>query len=292
MPHRTVPWPLALLMVMLLHALGVWGAFGLRANNAPEVYYPADSPALQLRTQLRRDFPSDELLTVLLRGSDLYGTDMMQRLDNVVADLSRHPLVDRVTTVTSLEHLSATPDGFAVGPLVDAAASAPADERRQRVLDDRFAPGTLASRDGKYLAIAVRPKPLQETEQRAALLAATMASIGQAGLSAYVVADAGPVRLDVAQLESIFRDSATFVPITVALSLVLLWWVVGRVRPVVVGAVAMSAVVLPTVGVIGFAGQPYTFMLRCSAATPQAWAAPRRSIGRWARPANRAYTTC
>jgi predicted RND superfamily exporter protein/(2Fe-2S) ferredoxin len=258
MPHRTVPWPLALLMVMLLHALGVWGAFGLRANNAPEVYYPADSPALQLRTQLRRDFPSDELLTVLLRGSDLYGTDMMQRLDNVVADLSRHPLVDRVTTVTSLEHLSATPDGFAVGPLVDAAASAPADERRQRVLDDRFAPGTLASRDGKYLAIAVRPKPLQETEQRAALLAATMASIGQAGLSAYVVADAGPVRLDVAQLESIFRDSATFVPITVALSLVLLWWVVGRVRPVVVGAVAMSAVVLPTVGVIGFAGQPYT----------------------------------
>jgi hypothetical protein len=37
MPHRMLAWPLALLLVVLLHALGAWGALGLRANNAPEV---------------------------------------------------------------------------------------------------------------------------------------------------------------------------------------------------------------------------------------------------------------
>lgn len=259
-PHRLLAWPAAALIVIALHALGAWGALRLQFNNAMEVYFPADSPALQLRAQLRRDFPSDEILTVLLRGNDLYGSQTMQRLDRLAEELKRHPLVDRVTTITSIERLSATEDGFAVGWLVDAAksASAPPDARRARVLDDRFAPGTLASRDGKYLAIAVRPKVLGESQQRMALKAATLEAIGRVGLAPYVVADAGPVSLDVAQLESIFRDTATFVPLTVALALALLWWVVGRVRPVVIGALAMSTVVLPTIGAITLAGQPYT----------------------------------
>jgi predicted RND superfamily exporter protein/(2Fe-2S) ferredoxin len=258
--RRLLAWPLAALLIVALHALGAWGVLRLHFNNAIEVYFPADSPALQLRAQLRRDFPSDEILTVMLRGSDLYGADVMQRLDRLVADLGRHPLVDRVTTLTSIERLSATEDGFAVGWLVDAAkaASEPTQARRDRVLGDRFAPGMLASRDGKYLAIAVRPKLLDESAQRAELRAAALAAISHAGLAPYLVADAGPVSLDVAQLESIFRDTAIFVPLTVALGLALLWWVVGRVRPVLVGAVAMSTVVAPTVGAIALAGQPYT----------------------------------
>ena len=258
--RRLLAWPLAALLILALHALGAWGVLRLHFNNAIEVYFPADSPALQLRAQLRRDFPSDEILTVLLQGSDLYGAEMMRRLDRLVADLGRHPLVDRVTTLTSIERLSATEDGFAAGWLVDAAqaASEPAQVRRERVLNDRFAPGMLASRDGKYLAIAVRPKLLDESAQRVELRAATLASIAHAGLAPYVVADAGPVSLDVAQLESIFRDTAVFVPLTVALGLALLWWVVGRPRPVLVGAVAMSTVVAPTVGAIALAGQPYT----------------------------------
>lgn len=245
---------------MLLHVLGAVGGLKLHFNNAMEVYFPADSAALQLRERLRRDFPSDELLTVLLRGSDLYAASTMQRLDRLVADLGRHPLVDRVTTVTSIERLSATDDGFAVSWLVDAAKAdgTPPQARRDSVLGDRFAPGTLASRDGKYLAIAVRPKLLDESRQRVALRAATMEAIDRAGLGTFVVADAGPVSLDVAQLRSIFRDSATFVPLTVTLALALLWWVVGRPRPVVIGALAMSTVVAPTIGAIALAGQPYT----------------------------------
>jgi predicted RND superfamily exporter protein/(2Fe-2S) ferredoxin len=258
--RRLLAWPLAALLIVVLHALGAWGVLRLQFNNAIEVYFPADSPALQLRAQLRRDFPSDEILTLMLRGSDLYGAEVMRRLDRLVADLGRHPLVDRVTTVTSIERLAATEDGFAVGWLVDVskAASQPTQVRRDRVLEDRFAPGMLASRDGRYLAIAVRPKLLDQSAQRAELRAASLAAIDRASLTAYLVADAGPVSLDVAQLESIFRDTAIFVPLTVVLGLALLWWVVGRLRPVLMGAVAMSTVVAPTVGAIALAGQPYT----------------------------------
>jgi predicted RND superfamily exporter protein/(2Fe-2S) ferredoxin len=258
---RLLAWPLALLLLVLLHVGGGVAALGLKLNNAPEVYYPSDTPAVRVRDQLRRDFPGDELLTVLLRGADLYEADALRRLDALVKSLGRHPLVDRVTTVTSLEHIAATEDGFRVGPLIDPESlddKSTAAQRRDRVLDDRFAAGALAARDGRYLAIAVRPKALESSAQRDDLRDATFAALAAAGLSRHVVADAGPVSLDVGQLDSILRDSARFVPLTVALGIALLWWVVGRVRPVVVGAVAMSAVVLPTVGAIALAGQPYT----------------------------------
>jgi predicted RND superfamily exporter protein/(2Fe-2S) ferredoxin len=257
---RPMPWLLALAIVVALHLWGAWAALGLRLNNSIEVYYPAASPAVQLRSELRRSFPTDEVLTVLLRGPDLYSATFNARLAQLVRNLSRDPLVDRVTTVTSMERIAATEDGFAVGWLIDPArdaASAP-QALRERVLADRFAPGLVASRDGRYVAVVVRPKLLDQTAQRQALKRATWAAIAAAGLAGHVVADAGPVSMDVAQLESILGDTIAFVPVTVALGLGLLWWVVGRVRPVAIGALAMSTVVVPSVGAIAAAGQPYT----------------------------------
>lgn len=258
--HTLLAWPAALLILVALQLAGGYFAIGLRLNNAPEVYYPADAPAVMLRDELRGEFPSDEVLTVLFQGGDLYSARFLKRLDALVGALEGHPLVDRVTTVTTLEKISATDDGFSVAPLIDSARlkEATPDELRQRVLDDRFAPGTLASSDGTSLAVAVRPKPLTESAQRLALKKAVSAAIDDAGLRSSFAGDAGPVSMDVAQLQSVVDDSVSFVPATVAIGLLLLWWVVGRVRPVLIGALAMSAVVLPTVGAIAASGQPYT----------------------------------
>jgi uncharacterized protein len=258
--HWLMPWPVALAIVVLIHVVGGWYAYNLRFNNSPEVYYPTDSPAVTLRKELRRTFPSDEVLTVLFHGQDLYTIAFLKKLDSLVNQLERHPLVDRALSVTSMEHIAATRDGFAVGKLIDVAAlkkETPA-ELQKRVLADRFAPRALASRDGEYLALAIRPKALSESGQRLALKVAVAAAINEHGLRPYYAGDAGPVSVDVAQLESILKDSATFVPLTVAIGLLLMWWVVGRWRPVVIGGIAMSTVILPVIGAISIAGQPYT----------------------------------
>lgn len=255
-----MPWPLALVIVALLHAGSLWLLGGLRLNNAPEVYYRADSPAVQLRDALRRDFPNDEVLTVVFQGPDLYGRDTLQRIDTLARALERDPLVDRVTTVMSLERISGSEDGFAVEPLVDPAslAATTREATRERVLSDRFAPGALASRDGTTLAMAVRPRPLTESAERLRLKLAVASAIAEAGLGAYYAGDAGPISVDVAQLMSMIDDTKAFVPLTAALALGLLAWVVGRLRPVLIGAVAMSTVILPVLAGVAAAGQPYT----------------------------------
>jgi len=258
MRHATLAWPLALAIVVAIHVISGLLLLKIHFNNSPEVYYGNSSPAVELREALRRDFPSDEALTVLFRGKDLYGADFLRRLDLLAQTLEKHPLVDRVLTVGSVEKISGTEDGFSVGLLLDPGQRTTPDEARRRVLNDRFAPGALASKDGQYLALSVRPIPLSESSQRFELKTAVDAAVKQMGLQTRYAGQAGPVTTDVAQLESIMRDSALFIPLTVVVGLLLMGWVVGRLRPVIIGAVAMSTVVLPTIAAVVAFGQPYT----------------------------------
>jgi len=106
----------------------------------------------------------------------------------------------------------------------------------------------------------VRPKAMTESSQRLALSLAVARAINEAGLRGHYAGEAGPVTLDVLQLESILDDTARFMPVTGAVALGLLFWVVGRWRPVVIGALAMVTVVLPTLAVIVLSGRPYTMV--------------------------------
>lgn len=251
---------MALVIVLAIHGLSLWALPTLSLNNAPEVYYPEGSPAVVLRDELRSQFPSDEALTLVFQGPDLYSRNVMTRIDRLSADLARLPLVDRVFSVTTMERVAGSEDGFGVEPLVDARRLARSDSAalRERVLSDRFAPGLLASRDGTVLAVVVRPKALDSSGERLALMVAVASAVNEAGLRGHFAGQAGPLVLDVAQLESVIQDSMRFLPLTAVVGLVLLFWVVGRVRPVVVGGVAMSTVVLPVVSGIAVSGQPYT----------------------------------
>ncbi|MBK7517911.1 MAG: MMPL family transporter [Betaproteobacteria bacterium] len=260
MRHAMLSWQLALAVVAVLNAGGAWYAGALTFNNAPEVYYPEGSPAVALRDKLRQDFPSDELLTVLFRGPDLYSTEVLRKLARLVEAIERDPLVDRVSAITNMEHISGSADGFAVERLIDLRdlQRTTPEALQARVMADRFAPGLLASRDGQHLAMAVRPKPLQSSGQRLQIKLAVARAINDAGLRPYYAGDAGPITLDVAQLDSILSDSERFVPLTVVVGLALMAWVVGRWRPVLIGAVAMSTVVTPVLAGLAASGVPYT----------------------------------
>ncbi len=253
-------WPLALAIVIAAHAIALVELSRLTFNNSAEAYYPSDAPAVLLRNQLRQDFPTDEVLTVLFKGDHLFGKDFLGRLEKATAALKSNELVDRVITVATVEHIAGSDDGFSVSPLVDMrnlAGKSP-EAIRDHVLADRFAPGGLVSRDGRYMAMVVRPKPMDETSERLQLSVAVARAINDAGLRPFYAGEAGPVTMDVAQLESILSDTMRFVPMTVALALVLLYWVVGRVRPVVIGGVAISTVVVVTLAGVAASGRPYT----------------------------------
>lgn len=253
------PW-LALAILLGLQLVSVPYLFNIHFNNAGDIYSPPDSPIMQLRESLFREFPNDEALIALFEGDALFSQNFLAALHRVAARMEAHPSVDRVLSLTTVEHIDATDDGFEVSLLVDPAnlaARSPA-EWKARVLGDTLAPGLLVSRDGRAVALLVRPKILKESLTSRDIQIALDEAIVAEKLTPYHTATAGTVAQTVEELRSLWRDSAIFIPLTVVIGLILLWWVVGRVRPVIVGGLAMGMVVSVSVAGIAVSGQPYT----------------------------------
>lgn len=260
---RLLPWRLAVTLLAAINIAAVVFIFlHIDFNNAPELYFPSDAPSVKLDQSLRKEFPSDEFLIGAFAGEDLYSGKVLTALNQVAKQMEKHPLVDRVFSVTNVDHIAATEDGFAVEVLIDTkrlAASTPA-QHRARIIADRFAPGLIAAKDGSALAILVRPKDLSQSRQRESIEHAFHQAVKAAGLEQHLVSLAGPIALDTAQLRSMLADSLVLIPLTMIIGIALLAWVVGRVVPVVIGAIAMSTVVTTSVAALTAIGQPYTLV--------------------------------
>jgi len=262
MQPRLLSLRVAIGLIVAIHIVAGALLLRLEVNNAPELYFPKNAPATLLDRQIRAEFPNDEVLIGLFAGNDLYSKEFLAALDRISQRLEQHPDVDRVFTVTNADHIGGSEDGFTVERLIDPETldDTTAQERKDRILKDRFAPGFLAAKDGSALAIVVRAKQLGESRQRAAIEAALHEAVKAEKLEKKLVAVAGPVALDAAEMRSMLQDSALFTPLVVIMGLLLLRWVVGRTPPIVIGAVAMSTVVISCVALIAAMGKPYTLV--------------------------------
>ena len=238
-------------------------ARNIHFNNALELYFPPDSRAVAMEQSLRKEFPNDEMLIAVFAGPDLYSAEFLSKLDRVTQQLQKHKLVDRVFAVTNADHIAATEDGFAVEILIDpkTLGQSTPEARRARVLADRFAPGLLVAKDGSMLALAVRPILLRDSTERHAIKSELYQAVNAIGLNKHLVAVAGTVALESAGMLSMLADSAALIPLTMAIGIGLLVWVVGRPAPVIIGAVAMMTVVLPSLAVLVVIGKPFTFVM-------------------------------
>ena len=107
------PW-LALAILLGIQLISIPFLLKLHFNNAPDIYSPPDSPTIQLRESLFKEFPNDEAVIALFEGDDLYTPAFLAALDRAAKKMAALPAVDRVLTLTTVEHIDATDDGFAV----------------------------------------------------------------------------------------------------------------------------------------------------------------------------------
>lgn len=260
---RRLPWQAAVAILALINiAAIILVAWRIDFNNAPELYFSKTAPSVLANDRIRAEFPNDEFLIGVFYGPDLYSDKVLLGLTQIAKDMEKHPLVDRVFTATTIDHIAATEDGFAVEKLIDPAklSTLTPEERKRHILADRFAPGLVVAKDGSALAIFIRPKNLRHSKERESIQSAFYQAVRTAHLQDYLVSVAGPIALDTAQLLSMLADSSALTPITIAIGIALLVWVVGRPIPVIIGAVAMGTVVFATIGALAAIGQPYTLV--------------------------------
>ena len=253
---------LSVAVLLLLLVAPAASLTGLNFNNAPAVYLPESAPAVRFDRELRRQFPQDQILVALFKGTNLYSKDFLERFDRLARTLQHNPLVERALTVTTADHVEPTPDGFAVEPLISPsdAGRESAQALRRRVTGDRFVPGLLAARDGSALALVVRPRNSDDSLSRLQLENTVRAAIHSAGLETELRAVAGPLALDVAELRAMLHDNMTFIPATMVVGMLLLW-ILFR-RAVVLGSalLVIGATVTGALCMFVVMGRPYTLV--------------------------------
>ncbi len=253
---------LSILVLFLLYVLSSSLILDLKVDNAPEAYFPSSAPAVSLDQAVRQIFPTDQVLVIVLQGKDIWQENFIKQFDSAVRSLELNPDIERVVAITTVDHISGTDEDFIVAPLVDPDALDLSDPQFlvQHVLSDRFAPGLVVSYEADALALIVRPYVLEGSLQRKALLDFVLSELHAHDLDGSVVAVAGHIALDVAQLEAMIQDSLVFIPLTTMVGLLLIWVLYRRLLAVVLAAVMVGTMVSIAVALLALWGKPYTLV--------------------------------
>ncbi len=261
---RALPWRLyfSIAFVCLFTILPSALLTRLSINNAPDVYFPDDEPAVVIDRALRERFPNDQVFVLLFEGVALFSEGLLEALDALAGDLERLEFVDRVLSVTRLDHISGSDDGFSVEPLIDVQdfGASRWHTRRDRAVNDRFAQGLLVARDGSALALVVVPKRVDDSLAGLRLEQDILAAVERARLRGHLTAVAGQVAVDVAELRAMLHDNMLFIPATVLIGLALIWVLFRRMVALVVSGLALGVVTNSTVAVYALLGQPFTLI--------------------------------
>jgi len=246
-----LPWKyyFSVLFLLVFTVLPIGLLLNLNINNAPKVYLPADAPAILIDDELRKTFPSDQAILLLFEGVALYSDGFAAAFNTLAERLESNPLIDDVVNMTTQDHIIGTEDGFLVEPLLNVQeldAMRP-EQRRQRVLSDRFAKDMLITADGSAVSMLVIPVQVDSSLERMALEKEVFKQINSAQLNGYLRAVAGQITTDVAQMRSMLRDNMIFIPGTTIVGLFLIWWLFHRWLAMVVAGVVVGVVVSSTV---------------------------------------------
>lgn len=250
----------AVLAILLLLPLLVFNKTVF--NNAVDIYFSPDDPVMVTEYTARNYFPTDKVIVLMFEGDALYNDDFLTTFDSLGKQIKSLEEIKNVISVTTQDHISGSEDGFSIAPVLEIERLQELDisERPAIMLADRFAHGALIAEDESALSMIVVPEKTENSVQREQLLNKVKREISNSGLQDYLVATAGDVPLDVAQLRSMVRDNLVFIPLTTITGLIMVWLLVRRVLAVIISAAVIGAVASFTMALYIIFGQPFTLI--------------------------------
>lgn len=256
-----LPWKLyfSFLCLLVVAVLPNLLLPNLNINNAPKTFLPSDAPSVVYDNKIRETFPDDEVIIILFEGVALFSDGFLNAYYELGENLAEHELVDDVISLTRQDHISGSDEGFLVDPLIDIdnLGNTTPTERLNHVISDRFAKNSLVAADGSAIAMVIIPQALDDSIRHLALEEEILSIITAHQLDGYLSVMAGEIPTDVAQMRAILRDNMIFIPATVIVGLLLVWWLFHRALAVIVTGVTTGAVVSSTITFYVLFQQPF-----------------------------------
>lgn len=255
--HRLVT---LLSFVAAVAVLGA-GALRLKVDNALEVWFVDDDPALVQYREFLEDFGNDEVVVTVVGGlEDPLAPESLRRLDALTRAHQAVDGIDRVLSLTSLPVLRGAGDGGRFGPASEGAAGAVDVEALRAAVEGGGLAGRLVGRDGESLVVytwlaarsgvdAERPRILD------ALRAATAGALAGSGFSA---SHAGMGLMYDAINRATLGEGALFIGLSYVVIGLALLAVTRSWRWTLLAALAVGAADVALLGLMGWLERPLT----------------------------------
>lgn len=245
----------AVLLAVTLVALS--GLARIRFDGSLSSLSVPDDPARLFDEEISRQFGDEEIGIVLLEADDVYTPAVIETLVGLTRDLAAVPGVSRTLSLANAS--DATQDVFSPPPLL---TPGPVDEAavahlRERVTANPIYVPHLVGKEGKAVAVTVFFKSAVTTEDEAAVDASILGVIGTYKDRA-VLSYTGMSHIRVQAVQRMRSDLLSFLPISLLLMAVVLWFMFRSVRAVMLPLAALALDVGCLVGLMGWFDEPIT----------------------------------
>jgi predicted RND superfamily exporter protein len=247
------------LTVAVVLGLTAWLGFAARTvevDSAIENLLPQHDAERAYYEQAKALFGSEEATVIALFADDVFTPAMLARIDQLSTGLGGIDGVREVISVTNVKGVDAADGSVRVGRLMQALprTSAEAAALRARMTGDPLYAGNIVSADATATAVVVLFDPLSDREfLRRGIEDRIRAEVAKLfGAEEFAITGIQTFKVEGARLME--RDLERFVPLSIALVIVVLAWEFRTLRGVLLPLGAVLIGVVWTLGVMVLAG--------------------------------------
>jgi uncharacterized protein len=218
------PRLIILAIVFVTIALGLGLRHGLLLDVSPQVFIERESQARSDFERTRSQFGDDRYMIIAVVCDDIFTPANFAKLRKLHEQLSALPGVAEILSLSNVPFARSLPEGAALEKLIPEGPLDPArlHEARELATRDRLFAGSLVSTDGKTGALTLLFKQTLSSEEQYQFTEQVCALTRQAGFEASYFA--GDPYSQWRGVKTIQRDLKLFLPLTLLLIAVLLWF--------------------------------------------------------------------
>lgn len=252
-----VRWPVATLaLVVAATVFFGWHAREIRLDASVETLLAEGDAEQAYYKEIRRLFGSDEIGVVGILADDVYAPDVLRKIQRLTDEIAK---VDGVAEVVSLTNaVDPVADVLDPPPLIPEIPSTPEESAalRAKVAERPIYVKNLVAADGRAAAINVFFEDMPEEEFARRGIDEQVQAIVAAADGPERVVYTGLPHFKAHSAEAMRADLRTFVPLSIAIVVVVLLACFQSVRGVVLPLVAILVTLVWTLGIMVLSGTP------------------------------------
>lgn len=221
-----------------------------RFDNAVEVWFVDDDPALLAHRRLLTTFGSDELVVAGIEADDVFAPELLAKIDRVTRAVEQAPHVEKVFSLTNIESITGANDMLEVGELIEQPIDPEAlPATRRRALANELYVGNVVSADGRFTVVIARlPHYDDQFDYKVEAVTAIREILDRELGDAYYLSG-GPA-LDEQFYLSSEQDTVRSLTLMMALMIVVLWLLLHSVAGVLVTLATVLGATAWTIGLM------------------------------------------